>query len=53
MELSNAELEDNIDELMRIVHDRFIFGKDAMYFDYATVDDNECSINIGNMTISK
>jgi len=39
-ELTDEQLEDNIDELIRVMHDRFVFGGDSKYFDYREVDNN-------------
>ena len=37
-EIPEDEMEDNIDELVRIMHDRFMTGKDN--YDYASIDNN-------------
>lgn len=34
-------LEDNIDELVRIMHDKFVAGGDAKFINYAEIDNNE------------
>ena len=41
MEIGQAELEDNEDELIRIMHDRFMMGEDAQWIDYKQIDENE------------
>eukprot|EP00347_Sterkiella_histriomuscorum_P003240 403365050 len=41
IELNAQELEDNEDELIRLMHDKFINGEDKEYFDYSSVDYNE------------
>ena len=37
--MSKEELEDNIDEMMRLLHDRFVAGLDK-HFDYTEIDHN-------------
>jgi Coiled-coil domain containing protein (DUF2052). len=36
-------LDDNIDEMMRLLHDRFVAGLDK-HFDYASIDNDEYNI---------
>ena len=39
--INQDALEENEDELIRLMHDRFMEGKDSEYFDYGQVDNNE------------
>jgi len=38
------ELEDNEDELIRIMHYNFLMGLDKKFIDYTNIDDNELNI---------
>ena len=38
--ISAEDLEDNIDELVRICHEKFLFGMDKN-FDYKTIDEDQ------------
>jgi hypothetical protein len=40
-ELTFEQQADNDDELVRIMHDRFLAGLDAAWVDYAKIDNNE------------
>ena len=40
MKISDEELTDNIDELVRLCHDKFIFGLDSE-INYKEIDENE------------
>lgn len=35
------ELEDNEDELIRIMHYNFLMGLDSKFIDYTNIDENE------------
>ena len=41
LEIEGAELEDNEDELIRIMHERFMQGLDGNFVDYAAIDRDE------------
>ena len=41
--LSKEKQDDNEDELIRIMHERFLYGKDSNFFKYEEVDNNEFS----------
>ena len=38
IELTEAELLDNTDELLILMHQRFLAGEDDQFFDYASID---------------
>ncbi|EGR27472.1 hypothetical protein IMG5_195540 [Ichthyophthirius multifiliis] len=39
-ELTEQEQEENEDELLRLMHDRFILGEDTEYINYDEIDKN-------------
>ena len=39
--LEGSDLEDATDELIRIMHRRFLDGEDYLFFDYTPVDSGE------------
>lgn len=41
LKISSSELEENEDELIRLMHERFLRGDDHEFFDYKEVDENE------------
>ena len=38
--ISDLELEDNIDEFIRLMHDEFMIGNDKNFIDYNLIDNN-------------
>lgn len=40
-ELTEEQLSDNIDELLILMHQRFLSGEDKEFFDYTTIDGEE------------
>ena len=40
-DITQVALDDNIDELVRIMHDRFLVGLDSKFIDYNAIDNDE------------
>ena len=41
IEIPENELEDNIDEFIRFMHDSFMVGNDQNYINYEIIDNDE------------
>ena len=39
--ISELEMEDNEDELIRLCHDKFLAGQDTAHFNYELIDEDE------------
>ena len=40
LKIDGKQLEENEDELIRLMHDRFMEGEDSQWIDYALIDHN-------------